>query len=414
MFGIKRRILLAVVFVTTLLISYYGLFQNVFIFLLEMQHSYIPSLPLVWVLIIIAGFILLMIPSLVTSSLDEVLEKKTVDSNNQVTRDIYTLRKEFMGNIDAQKLVSLDEYWEIVIVIITISVLIFSLLETSIAHLADWTQVSITLIFWASYKFGKAKHSIDLRLLSIAAITQFLTVILSIYAMAWSVEFLVTQWIRAGSPIHPLLLLNQNAAGGWVLILYSIIIVCCIIIYYSKDLAGFVSLRCWRYLLISDTTGDVIDTEALYLANYALPPYLFYGCVWFLALIIPFPSAGGESLFILLITTVVVLCLVTLGWLFNVWRAQYRVLDRSPGLLLRIVIKAGSYSKDVVAFVAGGVTFGLILILAPLFTFGFPLEVIGIANAINGALILFVVQGASSSSKKDKLQPSKSYRTKER
>ena len=87
--------------------------------------------------------------------------------------------------------------------------------------------------------------------------------------------------------------------------------------------------------------------------------------------------------------------MITFGWISNILRVQYQILDYSLGLPLRIIIKAVSSSKGLFAYIATGLVIGIMLYVTPVFSFGFLVETIGMTNAVNGALILFIVQSVS-------------------
>lgn len=96
------------------------------------------------------------------------------------------LRRIIMEWVDNEKLAALDEWVSIPFTVLPIPVFLLTLLFQGKTALITSMSLGLTLVFWVTYKIGKAKRAVDIRLFVIAYSLQSL-VYLAFFAVLFTI-----------------------------------------------------------------------------------------------------------------------------------------------------------------------------------------------------------------------------------
>jgi len=321
-----------------------------------------------------------------------------VESKGEL-KSLSIIRNKVLESVDPKRLVSLDEFWEVGITILTLSVVGLSLLNQDTQGIAGWTQVIITIVFWASYKIAKAKHSVDLRILIIGSLIQLLAIIFTLLGLSFLLMILVQTWIGQGSPQEPGYIFPQ---WEWMILDWIILLGGTCFLLITQAIGKRFGRYCWNYLYSDSNDVDSvrIESNALVHLENSMPSYLFYGILWFISFFIPSAIEFGLSEFMmeLVIATIMIVVIVFLSWFLKIYYVNRKVMNKQFSIVGKIFIQSGSLAIRLTSLVITMIMIVIGIIYMPMFSFSFnQYGQIGfiVSNGLIGGMLLLIVQGVS-------------------
>ncbi|MBD3408128.1 MAG: hypothetical protein GF411_18550 [Candidatus Lokiarchaeota archaeon] len=327
--------------------------------------------------------LLVAIPSFTTATIHYLFHKSSEDSEDQRIPTVKEQRQVLWNLVDRDSVEALDEYWEIFISLMAVFFVAIALIDVTIQGIADWIQILVTVVFWVSYKVGKARQSIDLRIMTIGAAVQFLVLISSLLLMFGLIQDVVIFWLNTDAYLDPI---TNFPSLYWYFRVLGAFLIGAFGVGVSKYVGVEIGIRCYQTIKL-DTTSDKkeeLDVFGLHLVKGALPSYLFYGLLWFIAFIIPFTVATGmtDNAFAIFLGTAILSLLLVFGWLAKIWYAN-RVLQgiTFSGFWI-VLIRSIKFSQKILSgfflILIGPITFYAL----PLLIFSYAVQMGSIGTAI--------------------------------
>ncbi|MFW9887564.1 MAG: hypothetical protein ACFFER_05240 [Candidatus Thorarchaeota archaeon] len=363
------------------------------------ENSFLYPLTLLFqiILLIVWGFISFAVPGILGMRMGALFE---TNGRKETVQSLANKREMLFNEFSSKSLTWLDEYWEIAITSIALIVTAWALMQPGDVPLADWVQVLITLVFWASYKVAKAKQSIDLRLLSIASTIQFLIIIVTLNMLPYGISLIGSYWTSLGSSVS-----SDVYSLSWTGAYYVYAALVFFAIYSSNYVGKYSAKWAWKALL--EAENKRIDESniqtAMHLVDNALPSYLFYGVLWFLVVLIPSPTmfASFEYYLSLLATVAILASIVTLAWITKIWIAHADLLEAELNRFVDAILYGGWTGVLVISSVSIFALLWMSYEIVPSLIFNYivPLNDSGIifSSGITGAVSLMLVQAVSFS-----------------
>ena len=239
-----------------------------------------------------------------------------------------------------ERMNAIDEYWEIIVFGIAAFFIILAIANPDNSSISDWFQIVFSVLFWASYKIGKAKQDIGLRLMSIASLVQFLFVIGTLYFGLFLFDRFSQAWLVDGtiSEGYPFTSIE------WAITFWFLISCLVFIMLMGKWVSYRLNRRIWNYLTQPKKKGVLIE-EALYLSDCSVPNYLLYAFIILVGILGSLSQLNFVYFQNLVIACVVAILLLFSLWPLKVYIARYDLTKEDPNTRKSLFLNTGLLSS---------------------------------------------------------------------